>query len=80
MDLLDELLEKANYERVSKADLNQALKQSPLFKIRLHVDFDDFSEVLLFCRGESIRKETVFSWMGLVSKDIEFINYDRVVI
>lgn len=79
-DLLGGLLEKANYERVSEADLNQSLIESSLFKIRLHVDFEDFSEVLLFCRGESIRQETVSSWMGLFSKPITFINYDRVVV
>jgi hypothetical protein len=80
IDLLGGLLERANYERISQDDLNQAMNESSLFKIRLHVDFDDFSEVLLFCRGESTRKEKVSSWMGLVSKTIEFINYDRVVV
>ena len=44
VQLLDGLLEKANYERVSQSELNQALIESSLFKIRLHVDFDDFSE------------------------------------
>ena len=80
VDLLGGLLEKANYERVTQDDLNQAMNKSSLFKIRLHVEFDDFSEVLLFCRGESSRKETITRWMGLVSKTIEFTNYDRVVV
>jgi hypothetical protein len=80
VELLGDLLEKANYERVTEADLNRALNESSLFRIRLHVDFDDFSEVLLFCRGESTRRETVSRWMGLVSKTIEFINYERVVV
>ena len=80
VDLIGGLLEKANYERITEADLNRAMKESSLFKIRLHVDFEDFSEVLLFCRGESIRHETVKYWMGLRSKTIEFTNYDRVVV
>lgn len=80
VDLLNGLLEKANYERVSENDLNQALNESSLFKIRLHVSFDDFSEVLLFCRGQSTRQETITSMMGLVSNTIEFTNYDRVVV
>lgn len=80
VELLRILLEKANYERVSEAELNQALLQSSLFKVRLFVDFSDFSEVLLFCRGESTRKETVSGWRGLFSRDIEFINYDRVMV
>lgn len=78
--LLKTLLEKANYERITEDELNQALNESSLFKIRLHVDFDDFEEVLLFCRGESIREENVPQWLGLSSKTITFINYDRVVV
>lgn len=80
VSLLDGLLEKANYERVTESDLNWALTESSLFKIRLHVDFDDFSEVSLFARGQSIRIETIASWFGLRSKTIEFVNYDRVVV
>ncbi|MCP4874831.1 MAG: DUF3754 domain-containing protein [Gammaproteobacteria bacterium] len=80
VELLDGLLEKANYERVTEADLNQALAESSLFKIRLHVDFDDFTEVSLFARGESIKCETISSWFGLRSKQIEFANFERVVV
>lgn len=80
VDLLGGLLEKANYEQVTQADLQQAMSESSLFKIRLHVDFDDFSEVLLFCRGVSTRRESIPRWMGLSSKTIEFTNYDRVVV
>jgi len=80
VELLEGLLEKANYERVTENDLNQALNESSLFKIRLHVDFDDFSEVLLFSRGESTKQETIKSWFGLITKTIEFTNYERVVV
>lgn len=74
------LLQQANYELISEADINQALKESSLFKIRLHVDLEDFSEVLLFCRGESIQQETIYRFMRWLPKTIEFINFDRVVI
>ncbi len=80
VELLTKLLDKANYERVTEADLNQALNEASLFKIRLHVDFNDFNEVLLFSRGESIKDEIVKSWFGLKSQKVTFINYDRVVI
>ena len=78
--LLENLLEKANYERISEQDLNQAMQESSLFNVRLHVDFQDFSEVLLFCRGESTKQQTVSSWFGLRKTEIEFINYERVVV
>jgi len=80
VELLTKLLEKANYERVTESDLNQALTASSLFKIRLHVDFNDFSEVLLFCRGESTKEETIRSGFGLIKKNIQFTNYERVVV
>ena len=80
VELLNGLLEKANYERVTEDELNLALTEASMFRIRLHVDFDDFSEVLLFCRGVSQREETLSSLFGLIKKDISFTNYDRVVL
>ena len=80
VELLNNLLEKANYEGVTQDDLDAALSESSLFKIRLHVDFGDFSEVLLFCRGVSTRRERLSSFFGLIKKDIRFTNYDRVVL
>ena len=80
VQLLDGLLEKANYERVSQSELNQALTESSLFKIRLHVDFDDFSELSLFARGVSKKRESLSNWFGLGSQEVEFTNYDRVVV
>ena len=80
IDLLRNLLEKANYECITQSDLDAALNESSLFKIRLHVDFDDFSEALLFCRGVSTRKEVISKYFGLVKKEISFTNYDRVVL
>ena len=80
VELLDDLLVKANYERVSEDELNRALLESSLFKIRLQVDFSEFSEVSLFARGQSRRQEKLSTWFGLRSRTIEFINYDRVVV
>ena len=80
VELLNGLLEKANYELVSEEDLNRALTESSLFKIRLQVDFSDFSEVLLYARGESMKQETLSSWFGWRKQNLEFINYERVVL
>ncbi len=79
-DLLAQVLDKANYEKLTETDLQQALQESSLFKIRLQVDFDDFDEVLLFCRGASRRQETIHSLFGLRKQVVSFINYDRVVV
>lgn len=79
-DTLNHLLDKANFERVTDADIQSAMDEESLFKIKLDIDFDDFEQTLFFRRGESIRRETLVSFLGLLKKEIEFINYDRVVV
>ena len=79
-DKLDDLLNNANYERLTNQDLESALEDSSLFKLRLYVNFDDFEQVLVYCRGESLRSEQLSSLFGLRKKTITFTNYDRVVI
>jgi len=65
---LKEVLEKANYELVSQNDLDDALNSESLFKVKLHVDFNDFEEVLFFRRGLKNNTETVNKWFGLKNK------------
>jgi len=77
---LKALLDAANFEEITRADLDRALLEESLFKIRLQVDFDDFEHILFFRRGESTQQETLVSWFGLSKKDITFKNYERVVI
>ncbi|MCG8534816.1 MAG: DUF3754 domain-containing protein [Pseudomonadales bacterium] len=80
VELLKTTLQKANYEAITEEELNQAMTKSSLFDLRLHVDFNEFSEVLLFCRGQSLKKETVSRWWGVAKKELEFVNFDRVVV
>jgi len=77
---LKQLLDTANFEAITKEDLDRAMQEESLFKIRLNVDFDDFEEVLFFRRGETEEEETLISWFGLRKKKISFVNYSRVVI
>jgi len=77
---LKALLDAANFEEITRADLDRALLEESLFKIKLQVDFNDFEHILFFRRGESTQQETLVSWFGLSKKDITFQNYERVVI
>ncbi len=79
-DTLDALLDKANYEKLTQADIAAAFQESSLFQLKLDINFDDFEEVSLYVRGESIRNEKVSSLWGLKKRDISFSNFDRVVI
>ena len=80
VDVLADLLDKANYEVIDRAALQAALEKESMFKIRLYVDLDEFDEVLLYCRGVSDREETVKSFFGLIKKQLRFINYERVML
>ena len=77
---LTTILNRANFERISESEVNQSLQQESLFKVKLHIDFDDFAEVLFFRRGVSKRIETIRSWFGLKKDRIEVTLYERVVI
>jgi hypothetical protein len=77
---LNDLLDKANYEKLSDEGLHTALNKTSLFKLKLHIEMADFDEVLIYCRGESLHTEEVKSFFGLRKKQIEFSNFDRVVI
>lgn len=78
--LLAQVLNRANYEKVTAEDLDAAFESASLFNIRLMVDMDDFEDVLLYTRGINERSETVSGPLGLFSKTIEFRNFDRVVL
>jgi hypothetical protein len=77
---LERVLERANYERITDEDLQAALHEESLIRIRLHVDFDDFDQVLFYRRGETPRRETLTTLFGLRRREVEFSSYDRVVV
>ncbi len=77
---LRDLLNAANFEAITGADLEAALAEESLFEIRLKVDFDDFDDILFFRRGESVRQETLVRWFGLRRKPIRFTHFDRVLV
>jgi hypothetical protein len=77
---MTEVLDAANFEKVTAEDLKQALGEESLFQIRLEVDFDDFEDVIFFRRGETVKEETLVKLFGLRKKSFKFTNYDRVAI
>ena len=77
---LQQVLDRANYEKVSEKELQKALRTASLFQLRLYVDLNDFEEALLYTRGASKRQETVREFFGLWRRKIRFTNYDRVLL
>lgn len=79
-DALKALLEHANYEQLSEADIEHALTEESLFNIRLQVNFEEFEEFLLFARGVSQKRQSIQSFFGLRSRQVQFTHYDRVAL
>ncbi len=77
---LEAVLNRANYEKISKKTLKRAFRSASLFKVRLYVEMNDFKEVLLFARGVSRREEDAPVCFGLWRKRVSFINFDRVAL
>jgi len=80
VESMSQVLNAANFEKVTQTDLKEALGEESLFEIRLEVDFQDFEEVIFYRRGESKKRETLVKFFGLKKKPIEFTNYERVAI
>jgi len=79
-DNFAQLLNAANFEKITEQDLQDALTEESLFKVRLEVEFDDFEQVVFYRRGESQQTETLTSFWGLRKQPIQFTNYDRVAV
>ncbi len=79
-DNFAKVLNAANYEKITEQDLQDALTEESLFKVRLEVEFDDFEQVVFYRRGESQLSESITSLWGLQKQTINFTNYDRVAV
>lgn len=71
------ILEAANYHQVTEQDLAYAMKEESLFKVSLFVDFDDFEQSLIFCRGDKTEKVVIKKWV-FWKEEMEVQIYERV--
>lgn len=79
-DTFAEVLNAANFEKVTQQDLQEALEEESLFKVRLAVEFEDFAEVVFYRRGEYQKTETITSLFGMRKRELTFTNYDKVAV
>ena len=76
----EKTLNAANFEKITDQDIQAALNEESLFKVRLEVAFDDFEQMVFYRRGESQKTETISQFFGLKKKLLRFTNYDRVAV
>jgi hypothetical protein len=79
-DTFTQVLNAANFEKVTETDLQEAMHEESLFKVRLAVEFDDFAEVVFYRRGEHLQTEVLSKLWGLKKQKVTFTNYDKVAV
>ncbi len=57
VDQMQGLLERANYQRISTAEVTMILTRDSHYGLDLHVDLDAFEELLIFFRGAVNRRD-----------------------
>lgn len=77
---LRKLLQRANYQTISPAELELALKAESVFQVKLHTRLTDFAELTLFARGRGHRHEIVRYFFGLRRRLIDVEYFDHVAL
>ena len=65
---IDDTLNDANYEVLTKEMLEEAIQETSPYGIEVSINFDDFDEVKIYFRGQSIQKDEVLDPMKLYLK------------
>jgi len=79
---LYEVLDQANYERLSEHTLDEALNKISPHGVKVSVDFDEFVDVALYYRGSAIHTELHRDWKRLQfkKKPVDVLIYRRLFV
>lgn len=62
---ISKVLEKANYQKISEVELNQALNKTSPHGVKVSVDFEEFVDAALFYRGSALHTQYHRNWKKL---------------
>ena len=75
------LLERANYHRLSRDEIEQAVGAASEWGVRLNVDFDVFERLEVFARGDVVAKKTRQHWTKLYKpEEVDVPIYQRLIV
>ncbi|MBA3685073.1 MAG: DUF3754 domain-containing protein [Planctomycetes bacterium] len=77
---LGRVLTRGNYRLLEPDELNRALNEESVFRVKLHVDLGDFAQIVLHARGSRTSKHALSRWFGLRKETKEVEYYERVVL
>ncbi len=79
---IDDTLDNANYEILTKKMLEKAIEETSPYGIEVSINFDDFDEVKIYFRGQSIKTDIIKdpTKLYLKNKTITFPIYRRLLL
>jgi hypothetical protein len=77
---LKTILERANYVPLSTASLQRALAQKSLIELKTSVDFNDFDQMICYCRGDIYKIIRVKKFLRRVEKTINVFEQVALLI
>ncbi|MGF1490704.1 MAG: TMEM143 family protein [Prochloraceae cyanobacterium] len=73
------ILERSNYIALSKESLEKAFEEKSLIELKTDIDFDEFDEMVCFCRGD-IYKMTTITKFFFRKQTITIDTFERVAL
>ncbi|MDA7541265.1 TMEM143 family protein [bacterium] len=78
---LEDILDRANYRRLQRSDLEEAVENAGVLGIRLRVDFDLFDDLHIYARGSRTEVWKKRTWWKLFrEEEFDVDVYQRLVI
>ena len=76
-----ELVEKANYQKLTRVDIEKALSAAKMFGIRLSINFDAFQHLSVYVRGRTTDQWRVRKWYRWFrEEEVEVPIYRRLIL
>ncbi|NEQ37612.1 MAG: DUF3754 domain-containing protein [Okeania sp. SIO3I5] len=72
------ILEQGNYYPISQASLKRAFQEKSLIELKTDVNFDDFEEMICYCRGDIYKRIKVKKFFRKLEKKIDI--FERVAL
>jgi hypothetical protein len=78
---LTELLQRANYHKLSQSQIEQAVAAASDWGVRLNVDFSVFERLEVYARGDVIGRRTRHRWQNLYRpEEVDVPIYQRLLV
>lgn len=75
---VQQILEQANYVPISQESLQKAFKEQSLIDLKTEVDFNEFEQLVCYCRGDVYQFLTVKKFFKKVKEKV--IAFDTIVL